>query len=124
MNILLWHVHGSWTTAFVQGPHPYLLPVCPSAGRGRRPARTWDWPASVRRDDPRAAAPTSRSTWSCCNGRRSCDWPLAGSAAAGPAGTCRRCTSNTTPRRAAAASRHPVADRDDLRWSTSPTSTR
>ena len=32
MNILLWHVHGSWTTSFVQGKHRYLIPV--NAERG------------------------------------------------------------------------------------------
>ncbi len=48
MNVLLWHVHGSWTTAFVQGPHRYLVPVLPDRGPdGRGRARTWDWPASV-----------------------------------------------------------------------------
>ena len=48
MRILTWHVHGSWTTSFVQGDHDYLLPLTPgrdSDGLGR--ARTWDWPASV-----------------------------------------------------------------------------
>jgi glycosyltransferase involved in cell wall biosynthesis len=48
VRILLWHVHGSWTTSFVQGEHEYLLPVTPgrdSDGLGR--ARTWDWPRSV-----------------------------------------------------------------------------
>ena len=48
MNILLWHVHGSWTTAFVQGKHRYLIPVNPQRdafGRGR--ARTYDWPANA-----------------------------------------------------------------------------
>ncbi|HMJ35062.1 MAG TPA: glycosyltransferase family 4 protein [Baekduia sp.] len=48
MRILLWHVHGSWTTAFVQGHHEYVVPVLPDRspdGRGR--ARSWDWPASV-----------------------------------------------------------------------------
>jgi glycosyltransferase involved in cell wall biosynthesis len=48
MRILLWHVHGSWTTSFVQGEHEYLLPCTPDRdadGRGR--ARTWDWPASA-----------------------------------------------------------------------------
>ena len=45
MRILLWHVHGSWTTAFVQGPHQYLLPVLPGRGPdGRGRARTWEWP--------------------------------------------------------------------------------
>lgn len=48
MNILLWHVHGSWTTAFVHGPHRYLLPVTPDRGPdGLGRARTWDWPESV-----------------------------------------------------------------------------
>ena len=48
MRILVWHVHGSWTTAFVQGPHTYLVPVLPERGPdGLGRARTWDWPASV-----------------------------------------------------------------------------
>ncbi len=53
MNILLWHVHGSWTTAFVQGPHTYLVPVTPGRdpdGLGR--ARTFSWPSSVREVTP------------------------------------------------------------------------
>jgi glycosyltransferase involved in cell wall biosynthesis len=48
MRILLWHVHGSWTTSFVQGSHEYVLPVLPDRspdGLGR--ARSWDWPSSV-----------------------------------------------------------------------------
>jgi glycosyltransferase involved in cell wall biosynthesis len=48
MNILLWHVHGSWTTSFVQGKHRYLVPVNEQRdayGRGR--ARTFPWPDSV-----------------------------------------------------------------------------
>ena len=45
MNIFLWHVHGSWTTALVQGDHRYFVPV----DRDRSPwglgrARTWTWP--------------------------------------------------------------------------------
>lgn len=48
MRILLWHVHGSWTDAFVRGSHEYLLPVLPGRGpwglgRAGRP-----WPDSVR----------------------------------------------------------------------------
>jgi hypothetical protein len=49
MRILIWHVHGSWMTAFVEGQHEYLLPV--DAGRGpdgRGRAQTWDWPDSAR----------------------------------------------------------------------------
>jgi glycosyltransferase involved in cell wall biosynthesis len=48
MRILLWHVHGSWTTGFVQGSHEYLLPVLPDRGPdGRGRARTWEWPDSA-----------------------------------------------------------------------------
>jgi hypothetical protein len=53
VRILLWHVHGSWTTAFVQGEHEYLVPVLPDRGPdGRGRARTWDWPGSVREVSP------------------------------------------------------------------------
>jgi hypothetical protein len=48
MKVLIWHVHGSWTTALVQGPHTYLLPVLADRGAdGRGRAETWDWPASA-----------------------------------------------------------------------------
>ncbi|HEY0402764.1 MAG TPA: glycosyltransferase [Blastococcus sp.] len=53
MRILIWHVHGSWTTSFVQGAHEYLVPVTPDRGPdGLGRARTWDWPASVREVTP------------------------------------------------------------------------
>jgi hypothetical protein len=53
VKILLWHVHGSWTTAFVQGRHEYLLPVVPDRGPdGLGRARTWDWPAAAREVTP------------------------------------------------------------------------
>lgn len=48
MRVLLWHVHGSWTTAFVNGRHEYLVPVTPDRdayGRGR--AATYPWPDTV-----------------------------------------------------------------------------
>jgi hypothetical protein len=47
MKILLWHVHGGWTDAFVRGEHEYLLPVNEARdgwGLGRADR---DWPASV-----------------------------------------------------------------------------
>jgi Glycosyl transferases group 1 len=48
MRILLWHVHGSWTTSFVQGPHTYLVPITADRGPdGLGRARTYDWPDSV-----------------------------------------------------------------------------
>jgi hypothetical protein len=47
VRILLWHVHGSWTDAFVHGRHEYLLPTnanrdADGAGRLGR-----DWPSTV-----------------------------------------------------------------------------
>jgi hypothetical protein len=47
VRILLWHVHGTWTDAFVRGRHEYLLPVnderdADGAGRSGR-----DWPSTV-----------------------------------------------------------------------------
>ena len=55
MKVLLWHVHGSYLTSFVQGAHDYLLPVLPDRGPdGRGRARTWDWPASAREVAPEA----------------------------------------------------------------------
>lgn len=57
MKILLWHVHGSWTTSFVQGGHDYVLPVTPDRGPdGLGRARTWDWPANVREVAPEELA--------------------------------------------------------------------
>ena len=53
MRILLWHVHGSWATAFVQGRHEYVLPVLPDRsadGLGR--ATSWEWPAAAREVAP------------------------------------------------------------------------
>jgi hypothetical protein len=46
--VLLWHVHGGWTDAFVRGDHEYLLPVNDARdgwglGRAGRP-----WPDTVR----------------------------------------------------------------------------
>ena len=49
MKVLVWHVHGSYLTSLVQGPHEYLLPVLPGRGPdGRGRARTWDWPEQAR----------------------------------------------------------------------------
>jgi glycosyltransferase involved in cell wall biosynthesis len=48
VRVLLWHVHGSWTTAFVQGRHRYLIPVTADRGPdGLGRARTYSWPASA-----------------------------------------------------------------------------
>lgn len=55
VRVLLWHVHGSWTTAFVQGGHEYVVPVVPDRGPdGLGRARTWEWPESVVERSPEA----------------------------------------------------------------------
>ncbi|GAA4426731.1 glycosyltransferase [Georgenia halophila] len=53
MRVLVWHMHGSWLTAFLGGPDEYLLPVVPGRGpEGRGRADTWEWPASAREVTP------------------------------------------------------------------------
>ncbi|MBE2320051.1 glycosyltransferase [Solirubrobacter sp. CPCC 204708] len=48
MRILLWHVHGAWTTSFVHGGHEYVVPVTPDRGPdGVGIARTYSWPDTV-----------------------------------------------------------------------------
>jgi Glycosyl transferases group 1 len=48
VNILIWHVHAAWTTAFVSGRHRYLLPVVADRGPdGRGRARTYPWPETA-----------------------------------------------------------------------------
>lgn len=59
MRVLLWHVHGAWTTAFVQGRHEYLIPVTVDRGPdGLGRARTYLWPPAaveVTREEAAAA---------------------------------------------------------------------
>jgi hypothetical protein len=53
MRILLWHVHGAWTTAFVHGDHEYTVPVVADRGPdGVGIARTYAWPEDVRELPP------------------------------------------------------------------------
>ncbi len=57
MRILMWHVHGSYSTAFVHGAHEVLVPVLPGRGPdGRGRAQTWEWPASAVEVTPAEAA--------------------------------------------------------------------
>jgi hypothetical protein len=57
VNVLLWHVHGSWTTALVHADHTYLLPTLPERGDdGRGRAQTWDWPENAVEVTPEEAA--------------------------------------------------------------------
>src|SRR5438876_472798 len=57
LTILLWHVHGSWTTSFVHGPHRYLVACLPDHGPdGLGRATTYSWPDDVTEIDPIRAA--------------------------------------------------------------------
>jgi hypothetical protein len=115
MNVFLWHVHGSYTTALVQGGHDYLLPVEPGRGPfGRGRARTWDWPHRAREVTRAQAAEaavdvavlqrpeelTLVSEW--LGGRRpGVDVPVV-------------YLEHNVPGGPAAGTRHPVADRPDV----------
>jgi glycosyltransferase involved in cell wall biosynthesis len=57
MRVFMWHVHGSYQTALVQGPNEFLLPVLPDRGPdGRGRAQTWEWPANAIEVTPEQAA--------------------------------------------------------------------
>lgn len=43
-NVLVWHVHGSWTQAFVAGRHRYVIPVAADRGEGGIGLAGRSWP--------------------------------------------------------------------------------
>ncbi|PXY24464.1 glycosyltransferase [Prauserella flavalba] len=113
MQLLVWHVHGSWSTSFVQGGHTHLLPYVDGNdpwGRGRC-GRDWpdnaiDVPVDSLRDKnidvvvlqrPEEIELTER--WL---GRRpGIDVPAV-------------YVEHNAPREHAATTRHPLAGRDDI----------
>ncbi|HEX5541304.1 MAG TPA: glycosyltransferase [Micromonospora sp.] len=114
MNILLWHVHGSWTTSFIHGKHRYLLPVTPERGPyGLGRARTYHWPDSAEEVSPERLATEDvdlvllqrpeeielANTW--LRRRVGRDLPAV-------------FVEHNTPKGDVPNSRHPMADRDDL----------
>ncbi|HEV2769346.1 MAG TPA: glycosyltransferase [Solirubrobacteraceae bacterium] len=115
MRVLVWHVHGSWTTALVQGEHAYLVPVTPDRGAdGRGRAQTWEWPASVTELSPAQLGDADfdvvvfqrphelRSLCKTWTGRRpGRDVPAV-------------YVEHNAPQGRIAEMRHPAADRDDL----------
>lgn len=57
VNVVFWHVHGSWATAFVQGGHRYLLPTLPQRGPwGEGRPAAWEWPPPAVQVSPRELA--------------------------------------------------------------------
>jgi hypothetical protein len=114
MRILLWHVHGSWTTAFVQGGHDYLLPVTrqrDADGLGR--ARTWQWPATVQEVPLESLADSDPDLVVLQRGR---DLELARTHLRREPGRDVPAVwvEHNTPRGDPGDARHPLADRDDI----------
>lgn len=104
MNILLWHVHGSWTTSFVRGKHRYLVPV--NARRdawGRGIARTFAWPSSVTEVDIERPGDVDVAIL-----QRPEELDLV------PPGIPKIYVEHNTPRGDVPDTRHPLADRDDV----------
>ncbi len=53
MKILMWHVHGSWATSFVNGLHEVVVPVTATRDEdGRGLPDTYAWPSDVRELPP------------------------------------------------------------------------
>lgn len=114
MNVLIWHVHGSWTTAFVQGGHRYLLPTLPERGPwgGGRPA-AWDWPANAVEMSPSALGDTDVDVVVL---QRPEEAELAAQWLGRVPGRDVPAVylEHNAPRGPAATTHHPVADRDDM----------
>jgi glycosyltransferase involved in cell wall biosynthesis len=56
VNVFVWHVHGAYTTALVQGGHRYLIPTLPERGPwGRGRADTYRWPENAVEVSPEQA---------------------------------------------------------------------
>jgi hypothetical protein len=115
MNILLWHVHGSWTTSFVHGKHRYLVPVTPDRGPyGLGRARTYPWPDTVEEVTPQELADADVDLVIL---QRPEEFELAGNWLRRPIGSELPAifVEHNTPKEGAVPnSRHPMADRDDL----------
>jgi hypothetical protein len=114
MRILLWHVHGAWTTAFVHGKHEYLVPVNSERDRyGLGRARTYDWPDTVVEV---TAQDLRRTEVDVVILQRPEELELASTWLARRVGrdvpACY--VEHNTPRGDVPDTRHPLADRDDL----------
>lgn len=111
-TVLVWHVHGSWTQAFVAGQHRYLIPVADDRGTEGIGLAGRSWPNAhevalrdlaahdidlVVLQNPHEATLVAR--WA----RRRAGTQI-------PAVY----VEHNTPRPYAARSRHPVADRSDI----------
>jgi hypothetical protein len=115
VNILLWHVHGAWTTAFVHGKHRYLVPVTDDRGPyGRGRARTYPWPDTVEEVTPDELSTVDVDVLVL---QRPEELELAGRWLRRRPGRDVPAVyvEHNTPRGDVPDTRHPMADRDDLR---------
>ncbi|MGB2569050.1 glycosyltransferase [Micromonospora citrea] len=114
MNILVWHVHGSWTTSFVHGKHRYLVPVTPDRGPyGLGRARTYPWPDSAVEVTPQQLRRAEVDVVLLQRPEEfdlACDWLGRRVGRDVPA----IYVEHNTPKGDVPNTRHPMADRDDL----------
>lgn len=111
MRVLSWHVHGAWSTAFVQGDHDHLVPVVPGRGPdGRGRAETYPWPDSVREVTPAQLADEPVDVVVL---QRPRDLELA-AAWLGDRRVPMVYVEHDCPRGQVPHTRHPLADRDDV----------
>lgn len=114
VDILVWHVHGSWATAFVQGAHRYLIPTLPERGPwgGGRPT-AWDWPTTAIEVPREDLAETDIDVVVL---QRPEEFELAQEWLRRTPGRDVPAVylEHNAPREHAATSRHPAADRDDV----------
>jgi len=116
VNIFLWHVHGAYTTALVQGDHQYFVPTTPDRGPdGRGRAQTYDWPDNVHEVDFAAAHELDVDVAILQRPAEldhlACDW-LGGRRPGSDVPAVY--LEHNTPPDASGNSRHPAADRDDV----------
>lgn len=114
MRILVWHLHGAWTTSFVRGGHTYLVPATPARdpyGLGR--ATTYDWPDSAVEIEPAALRHAEVDVVVL---QRPEEWRLAAEWLGRRPGRDVPVVyvEHNTPRGGVPVSRHPMADRDDV----------
>ncbi|MBO0864878.1 MAG: glycosyltransferase [Mycobacterium sp.] len=111
-NVLLWHVHGSWTESLVQGPHRYVLPANAAKDADGRGLCGRHWPRACEvaveklADEPIDIAvlqrPEEIELMAAWTGRRpGIDVPAV-------------YVEHNAPRPSPTESRHPLADRSDI----------
>ncbi|MGC4807257.1 glycosyltransferase [Micromonospora sp. DT233] len=114
MNVLVWHVHGSWATSFVHGRHRYLVPVTPDRGPwGLGRARTYPWPERAVEVTPEALARAEVDVVVLQRPEEfelACQWLGRRVGRDVPA----IYVEHNTPKGDVPETRHPMADRDDL----------